>query len=299
MKAACMAISRRRDLRTVVIAALMSACPMASFAADGPVTLPLSQLPAFPAPEPRLEGLSPDVARNVNAALADAAEGMTRMAPAEAAIRAAADAARNARDAAKRTGREEAAKLDGASCRYGGETKDGKAEGLGVMACGGDTYAGHFRNGMPDGPVVTEKAGIVFLGEYRAGKANGPGGDYEVNHGDAYEGEYKDGARMGFGVERDKDGVYPGRFGFYADPKDKSHRINMILSGRQDFPTAHWAGRFGAYLGPKIACTIIKGAYFEGAALDGAGAKFDAAGKPVEQGLYTTGLLKDAKTPPC
>jgi hypothetical protein len=104
---------------------------------------------------------------------------------------------------------------------------------------------------------------------------------------------------MGFGVERDKDGVYPGRFGLYVDPKDKSHRINMALSGRQDFATAHWAGNFGAYLGPKIACTVIAGAYLEGSVLDGYGAKFDAAGKLVEQGRYTTGLLKDAKAPPC
>jgi hypothetical protein len=287
------------NLRAVIIAALMSASPISSFAADRPVTLPLSQLPAFPAPDLSLENLSPDVARNVKAAIADAAEGIKRMAPAEAAIRAAAQTARNARDAGKKTDREEAAMLNGAACRYGGEAKDGKAEGLGVMACGGDTYAGHFRNGLPDGPVAAEKAGTLYLGDFRAGKADGVGGDYALQGGDAYEGEYKDGARMGFGVERDKDGVYPGRFGFYADPKDKSHRINMALSGRQDFPTAHWVGRFGAYLGPKIACTIIKGAYLEGSVLDGPGAKFDAAGKPVEQGLYATGLLKDAKAPPC
>jgi hypothetical protein len=299
MNAVRMTRSRHHDLRTIIIAALISACPMASFAADAPVTLPLSQLPAFPAPELALEGLSPDVARNVNAALADAAEGMKRMAPAEAAIRTAAQAARNAHEAAKGTAREQAVMLNGTSCRYGGETKTGKPEGLGVMACGGDSYAGRFRNGLPDGPVVAQKAGIFFLGDYRAGKANGLGGDYAVNGGDAYEGEYKDGARMGFGVERDKDGVYPGRFGFYADPKDKAHRIDMALSGRQDFATAHWAGRFGAYLGPKIACTIIKGATLEGSVLNGAGAKFDAAGRLVEQGLYATGLLKDAKTPPC
>ena len=119
------------------------------------------------------------------------------------------------------------------------------------MTCGGDTYAGRFRNGLPDGPVAAQKAGILFLGGYRAGKANGLGGDTAQHAGDAYEGEYKDGARVGFGVERDKDGVYPGRFGFYVDPKDKSHRIDMALSGRQDFPTAHWVGSFGAYLGPR------------------------------------------------
>ena len=299
MKAMRMAISGRHDLRVVVIAALMSASPLSSFAADASVTLPLSKLPAFPAPELSLEGLSPDVARNVKAALADAAEGMARMPPAEAAIRAAAQAARNAREAGKKTGREDAAILNGASCRYGGETKDGKPEGLGVMACGGDMYTGRFHNGLPDGPVAAQRAGILFLGEYRAGKANGLGGDTAQKGDDAYEGEYKDGGRMGFGVERDKDGVYPGRFGFYVDPNNKSHRIDMALSGRQDFPTAHWVGSFGAYLGPKIACTIIKGASLEGSVLDGPGAKFDAAGKPVEQGLYATGLLKNAKTPPC
>jgi len=138
-----------------------------------------------------------------------------------------------------------------------------------------------------------------FSGEYRMGKANGLGGDTARHQGDAYQGEYRNGARMGFGVERDKDGVYPGRFGFYTDPGDRTHRIDMALSGRQDFATAHWAGSFGAYLGPKIACTVIKGATLEGSVLDGPGAKFDAAGKPVEQGLYATGLLKDAKAPPC
>lgn len=294
--------SRRKDrvrLAALIAGSLVVADTLPLAAADRPVTLPLSQLPAFPAPELALDGLSPDVAQNVKTALADAAEGMTRMAPAEAAIRAATEAARNARDAARKAGREEAAMLNGASCHYGGESKDGKAEGLGVMTCGSDRYAGRFRNGMPDGPVAVAKAGISFLGEYRAGKANGLGGDYALRGSDAYEGEYRDGARVGFGIERDKDGAYPGRFGFYADPKDKAHRINMVLSGRQDFATAHWAGRFGAYLGPKIACTIIKGAYLEGSVLDGAGAKFDAAGKPVEQGLYATGLLKDAKSPPC
>lgn len=174
-----------------------------------------------------------------------------------------------------------------------------RAEGFGMMICRTASYAGAFRNGVPDGPVVAETPEAVSSGTYRAGKANGLGGDTAKHQGDAYQGEYKDGARMGFGVERDKDGVYPGRFGFYADPKNKSHRINMALSGRQDFPTAHWAGSFGAYLGSKIACTIIKGAFLEGSVLDGHGAKFDAAGKPVEQGLYTTGLLKGAKTPPC
>jgi hypothetical protein len=173
------------------------------------------------------------------------------------------------------------------------------AEGLGVMTCGATTYAGMFRDDQPDGPTVMETPEKIFSGEFRMGKPNGLGGDTQRHQGDAYQGEYRDGARMGFGVERDKDGVYPALFGFYSDPKDAAHRIAMALSGRQDFATAHWAGRFGAYLGPKIACTVIKGAYLEGSVLDGYGAKFDAGGKPVEQGLYATGLLKDAKAPPC
>ena len=91
----------------------------------------LSHLPAFPAPELTLEGLSPDVARNVKTALADAAEGMKRMPLAEARFGSAAEAAREAREAEKKAGREVAVTLNGISCRYGGETKDSKPEGLG------------------------------------------------------------------------------------------------------------------------------------------------------------------------
>ncbi|MEO7053739.1 MAG: hypothetical protein ABI191_02095, partial [Rhizomicrobium sp.] len=220
-------------------------------------------LPAFPAPELKLDGLSPQIAANVKTALSDAATGNRTSKLADAATQAAGKVASKARDAA-RAGKPTDITFNGAACRYSGETKDGKPEGLGVMACGDNTYAGQFRRGMPDGPIMSASADTLFLGEYRAGKANGLGGDTARHQGDAYQGEYKDGARMGFGVERDKDGVYPGHFGFYADPKNKSHRINMALSGRQDFPTAHWAGSFGAYLGPKIACTIIKGAFLEG-----------------------------------
>lgn len=263
-----------------------------------PIALPFSKLPVFPAPELRLNELSSDVAANVKAALSDAAKGNRASQQAEAAIRAGEDAAAKGREAA-RTAEPIDIAFDGWACRYRGESARRRAEGFGVMTCGTTTYQGSFHNNAPDGPVRTETAETVFSGTYRAGKANGLGGDTAKLQADAYQGEYKDGARMGFGVERDKDGAYPGRFGVYVDPKDKTHRITMALSGRQDFPAAHWAGRFGAYLGPKIACTIIKGAYLEGSVLDGYGAKFDAAGKSVEQGLYATGLLKGAKTPPC
>jgi len=263
-----------------------------------PIALPFSKLPAFPAPELKLDGLSPEAASNVKTALSNAANGNRAGQQAEAAIRSAQEAAEKGQEAAQ-TAQPIDIAFDGWACRYRGESVSRRAEGFGVMTCGATSYAGAFRNNAPDGPVKTETAEQTFSGTYRAGKANGLGGDTAKHQGDAYQGEYKDGARMGFGVERDKDGVYPGRFGIYVDPKDKAHRITMALSGRQDFPTAHWAGSFGAYLGPKIACTIIKGATLEGSVLDGYGAKFDAAGKPVEQGLYATGLLKGAKTPPC
>jgi hypothetical protein len=263
-----------------------------------PIALPFSKLPAFAAPDLRLDGLSPTVATHVKTALSDAAKGNDAAHRAESAMRAAEEAAAKGREAA-RTAEPLAVAFDGVACRYRGESRMRHAEGLGVMTCGATSYAGSFRNDQPDGPVVVETAEKIFSGEYRMGKANGLGGDTARHLGDAYQGQYRDGARMGFGVERDKDGVYPGRFGFYTDPNDPKHRIAMALSGRQDFAAAHWAGRFGAYLGPRIACTIIKGAYLEGSVLDGYGAKFDGNGKPVEQGLYATGLLKDAKAPPC
>jgi hypothetical protein len=266
--------------------------------AAGSIALPFSKLPAFPAPALQLDGLAPPVAANVKTALSDAAKGGDAAHRAEAVMRAAQEAAAQGRASARAAEPLEIT-FDGASCRYRGETRMRHAEGLGVMTCGVATYAGNFRNDQPDGAVVAQTPEKIFSGSYRGGKANGLGGDTQRHQGDAYQGEYRGGTRLGFGVERDKDGVYPGRFGFYTDPGDKTHRIDMVLSGRQDFATAHWAGGFGAYLGPKIACTIIKGATLEGSVLDGYGAKFDAAGTPVEQGLYATGLLKDAKAPPC
>ncbi|MBN9555726.1 MAG: hypothetical protein J0H61_13825 [Alphaproteobacteria bacterium] len=268
-----------------------------AFAAE-PIALPFSKLPAFPAPALQLNGLAPAVAANVKSALSDAAKGNDAAHRAEAAMRAAEEAAAKGR-AAARTAEALTLMFDGASCRYRGESKLRHAEGVGVMACGAVSYAGGFRNDQPEGPVVMETPEKIFSGEFRMGKPNGLGTDTARHQADAYQGEYRDGARMGFGVERDKDGAYPGRFGFYADPGDKTHRIDMALSGRQDFATAHWAGRFGAYLGPRIACTVIKGAFLEGSVLDGHGAKFDGTGKPVEQGLYATGLLKGATAPPC
>ncbi len=73
----------------------------------------------------------------------------------------------------------------------------------------------------------------------------------------------------------------------------------MELSGTQDFRASHWAGTYGAYAGPRIICTLIKGAVLEGSVLDGDGAKFDARGRVTEQGHYRLGLLDSGKGPPC
>ena len=163
----------------------------------------------------------------------------------------------------------------GASCRYRGQTVRRRAAGLGVMTCPTQIFAGQFRAGMPDGL----------------------GGDTSRNANDAYEGEYRNGARMGLGVERDQDGFYPGQYGFV--PGAQGHQINMEILGQQDFKDAHWAGRYGAYRGPRIACTLIKGAVLEGSVLNGYGAKFDGQGRLIEQGFYRLGLLQNGSGPPC
>jgi hypothetical protein len=123
----------------------------------------------------------------------------------------------------------------------------------------------------------------------------GLGGDTALNTADAYEGEYHNGARMGFGIERDKDGFYPGLYGFR--PGADGQETNMEVLGLQDFKDAHWAGHYGVYRGPKIACTLIKGAVLEGSVLDGYGAKFDAHGHLIEQGFYKSGI--GGSGPPC
>jgi hypothetical protein len=125
------------------------------------------------------------------------------------------------------------------------------------------------------------------------------GGDYSLRTSDAYEGVFEDDQRIGLGIERDRDGVYPGLYGFVADPRNAQHRINIEIVGLQNFRGSHWAGRYASYGGPKIACTLIKGAVLEGSVLDGYGAKFDAGGRVTEQGLYNVGIRKDSAGPPC
>ena len=159
---------------------------------------------------------------------------------------------------------------DGTACLYRGRTAQGRATGLGVMHCRQQIFAGRFRDG----------------------RLNGLGGDTALNTADAYEGEYRNGARMGYGIERDKDGFYPGLYGF-------RQKANMEILGLQDFKDAHWAGHYGIYSGPKIACTLIKGAVLEGSVLDGYGAKFDSGGHMIEQGFYKSGMLENGSGPPC
>jgi hypothetical protein len=162
---------------------------------------------------------------------------------------------------------------DGTACLYQGRTAKGRATGLGVMHCRQQ----------------------IFVGRFRDGRLNGPGGDTALNTADAYEGEYRNGARMGFGIERDKDGFYPGLYGFRAS----GQKINMEVLGLQDFKDAHWAGHYGVHGGPRITCTLIKGAVLEGSVLDGYGAKFDSGGHLIEQGFYKSGMLENGSGPPC
>jgi hypothetical protein len=189
--------------------------------------------------------------------------------------------------------------FEGARCRYAGETANRQPKGFGVMTCGSARYAGQFNGSAPDGLIEMENPDGGYLGEFRHGKRDGLGGDYAAKGADAYEGQYKDGQRLGLGIERDRDGAYPGRYGFYVDPKNPARRVNMELLGQQDFQGAHWAGGYGSYMGPKIACTLIKGAVLEGSVLDGLGAKFGADGNVTEQGVYNVGLLRGGNGPPC
>lgn len=264
---------------------------------------PLSQYGSLQSPVLRTAGLRYPSNDVVKSAIAVAARASTTARLAEDMVRAAERAAAQGRDAAKKAKTATAGYLTldtrfrSSSCRYAGQVANNRASGFGVMICQSGKFAGQFRDGEPDGLVVEEQQDDGYLGQYRNGTRNGLGGDYKRRDADAYEGEFKDGLRMGMGIERDKDGFYPGRFGF--DPGRLPERIDMEIFGLQNFPGSHWAGRYGTYTGPKIACTLIKGALLEGSVLDGYGAKFDAAGRVTEQGLYKTGLLENGAGPPC
>jgi len=253
------------------LATLLVVLPAAA-RAEGNIALPLSGHGSLLSPPLDTAGLTPRTGEPVRTAIAAAVQASRAAAKAESIIRAALAAGGKAGkirfyDALDVPG------ADGTACLYQGRIAQGRATGLGVMHCRQQ----------------------IFTGRFRDGRLNGLGGDTALNAADAYEGEYRNGARVGFGIERDKDGSYPGLYGFRAS----GQKINMEILGLQNFKDAHWAGHYGVYGGPRIACILIKGAVLEGSVLDGYGAKFDSSGHLIEQGFYKSGMLKNGSGPPC
>jgi hypothetical protein len=287
--------------RPAFLAALLClALPVAAGAQPSQVPAvmpPLSQYGPLTSPSLSRVGLKPTVRAAVDASTAAATEASTTAARAEKIVQAAQRAADRGREAARRANAREVL-FDRMPCRYSGEMTRNGANGSGVMTCGTTRYEGQFRNGAPDGLIVMTRADDGFLGQFKNGRRDGLGGDYQTVGVDAYEGAYRNGERMGPGIERDRDGFYPGRYGFYTDPRG-GKRANMELLGLQNFRGSQWAGTYGAYSGPRIACTLIKGAVLEGSVLDGIGAKFDAGGRVTEQGRYRVGILDNGAGPPC
>ena len=254
------------------LAALLFVLPAVA-RAEGNITLPLSGGFLL---SPRLEtaSLTPKTRESARTAIAAAAQASRAASAAENIIHAAMTAAGKA-GKVRGYDRLDVPGADGTACLYQGRIVQSHATGLGVMHCRQQIFAGRFRDG----------------------RLNGLGGDTALNNADAYQGEYRNGARMGFGIERDKDGSYPGLYGFRANAGGQ--KINMEILGLQNFKDAHWAGHYGVYGGPKIACTLIKGAVLEGSVLDGYGAKFDSGGHLIEQGFYKSGMLENGSGPPC
>jgi hypothetical protein len=287
--------------RPAFLAALLClALPMAADAQQSaqPAAIPpLSQYGSLRSPPLSRAGLTQAVRRAVDAAIAAAAEASGTAARAEGMVQTAQRAADRGRKAARRAEARDIV-FGNTPCRYSGEMIGRRAQGDGVMICDATRYEGQFQDGMPDGLIVVTGPEGGYLGQFRRGKRDGLGGDYQTKSIDAYEGTYRNGERIGFGIERDRDGFYPGRYGFYADQQN-GRRVNMELLGLQNFRGSHWAGTYGAYSGPRIACTLIKGAVLEGSVLDGIGAKFDADGKVIEQGRYRVGILENGAGPPC
>ena len=269
------------------------------------IALPLSQYGPLTSPALATAKLQPPVRGVVQSAIAMAKRAGDRAAEAERILARAERAADQGRTAARQADTgvpgygAHTVSFRGQTCRYRGTLKAGRGEGPGMMICGAQTYAGLFRGDRPDGLIAEGGPDGGYLGQYRNGERNGLGGDYSRRTADAYEGEYSKGRRWGLGIERDRDGFYPGRYGFYADRQYPGRKTDMELLGLQNFRSSHWAGTFGFYSGPKIACTVIKGAVLEGSVLDGYGAKFDAEGRLAEQGRYRLGVPENGGGPPC
>ena len=258
--------------RWIFLAASLLLLLPAAAHADPSIALPFSN--SMVSPHLDTGRLAPKTERTVTAAIAAAARGHKAAAGGEGVIKRATAAG----DKAGRARGYEALDVpgtDGAACLYRGRVVHGRATGLGVMRCRSQ----------------------IFVGRFRDGRLNGLGGDTALATADAYEGEYRNGQRVGYGIERDKDGFYPGQYGFRVGADGK--KTDLEILGLQHFKDAHWAGRYGFYSGPKIACTLIKGAVLEGSVLDGYGAKFDSRGRLIEQGLYKLGTPENGSGPPC
>jgi hypothetical protein len=296
-------LERWACLAGIICVSLSAAAAAQDARKVSPITPPLSRYGSLQSPALRTAGLPFPASQVVQAAIDAATEASQIASLAEATIRAAERAAAEGRDAARKAkaaapgyGMRDT-RFRSSSCRYSGQLTNNRIEGVGVMVCETGKFTGQFRDAEPDGLVVEEEPDDGYLGQYRHGVRFGLGGDYKTGEADAYEGEFKDDMRIGRGIERDKDGFYPGQFGF--EPKRIREHIDMQLFGVQNFRGSHWAGRYASYTGPKIACTLIKGAMLEGSVLDGYAAKFDAAGRMTEQGLYKTGFLENGAGPPC
>ncbi|HXR94794.1 MAG TPA: hypothetical protein VN718_02885 [Rhizomicrobium sp.] len=258
------------DRWRLAFAAALLALPTAAHAG---FALPLSDRGSVFAPHLDVSRLTPRTGPTVKAAIAAAARARRTAGAAERIIAAAMKAGEKA-GRVRNYDSLDVPGADGTACLYQGRITHHRATGLGMMHC----------------------RTVLFAGLFRDGRLNGLGGDTALTAADAYQGEYRNGARMGFGIERDKDGFYPGQFGVRRDGGKKT---NLEILGVQHFKGAHWAGRYGFYSGPKIACTLIKGAVLEGSVLDGYGAKFDARGHLIEQGFYKLGMPANGSGPPC
>ena len=261
------------DRWSSLVAGLLFLLPV-SARADERIALPFPRQRSMASPNLKTERLAARTQRVIATAIAAAARGRNTARAAERVIKkamAAGDEAGRVRGYAAL----DVPGADGAACLYRGRITHGRATGLGVMRCRSQIFVGHFRDG----------------------RLNGLGGDTALTIADAYEGEYRNGARRGYGIERDKDGIYPGQFDSRAGINGK--KTDLEILGLQDFQDAHWAGHFGFYSGPKIACTLIKGAVLEGSVLDGYGAKFDSRGRLIEQGFYKLGMPENGAGPPC
>ena len=261
------------DRWSPLVAGLLFILPAPAYA-DASIALPFLGHGLLTAPHLDTRDLSSKNKGSVTQAIAAAARGNRAAARAERVIAAGMEAGEKAGkirgyDALDVPG------ADGTACLYQGRITRRRATGLGVMHCRSQIFAGRFRDGRLDGL----------------------GGDTALTMADAFEGEYRNGARRGYGIERDKDGFYPGQYGFRASAEGK--KTDLEILGLQNFKDAHWAGRYGFYSGPKIACTLIKGAVLEGSVLNGYGAKFDSRGHLIEQGFYRLGMPENRSGPPC